>query len=210
MTAFDYGRYDLLYADPRTHRVLDDVDGLAKKMRIKYALIGGLAAYIYKRNPPDDYPDIDFLIYDSAERAADLIWALLKKPKWSDKFIDTDESDMIFAALFYDKEIQVDIFTSLDEKKKRPTVRKEKVELEMLEPLIVEKLIRGTQSDVRVALDLLAFCDYDRKLLSQIGREYRLTGMLADAGYWARRIKAGVVKPEGIAAVVKRLATAGE
>lgn len=206
---FAYGAYEEFYADARTKKVLEDVDLLAKRMKIEYAVIGGLAAYIHRKNPPEDYPDIDVLILDSASDAIRFIKTLTKKPKYHVKFVDIEEGDdhvpaMVFAAILYDRDIQVDIFTSSDAEVSN-TVRKHGVELEMIEPLIVEKLIRGTEADIRIVIDLLAHADYNRKLLSQIGREFQATGMLEQAAYWARRWAAGRLDKRGLDNVVKRL-----
>ncbi len=212
MDAFADGRYQEFYADPRTKKVLADIDALARKMKVAHAVIGGMAAYLHHKNPPLDYPDIDVLIYDPAPVAIRFIKTLTKKPKYHVKFVDIEEGHgegddgMVFAAILYDRDIQVDIFTSNDEKVARKTIRKAGVELEMIEPLIIEKLIRGTEADVRIAIDLLAYKDYDKKLLSQIAREFKATGMLEDAAYWARRLAAGRVAKAGVDAVVRRLA----
>ncbi len=209
MKSYDYGQYEEFYSDPRTQKVLADVDALAKRMKIDYAIIGGIAAYLHVQNPPEDYPDIDVLIYNPAPDAIRFVKKLTRKEKYHVKFVDIDEGDdrpgMVFAAIVYDKDIQLDVFTSYDESTARKTIRRNGVELEMIEPLIVGKLIRGTDEDIRSALDLLAFVDYDKRLLSQLGRECRVTGLLEQAAYWARRMAAGRLSKNGIVSVVARL-----
>lgn len=210
MGAFDYGAYAEFYDDPRTQKAMADIDALAKRLRVEYAVIGGVAAYIHTKNPPEDYPDLDVLILDDAKDAIRFVKTLTKKPKYHVKFIDIEEGDdnapdMMFAAIIYDRDIQIDIFTSSDAEVSK-TVRKQGVELEMIEPLIVEKLIRGTEADIRIVIDLLAHSDYNKKLLSQIGREFNATGMLEQAAYWARRMAAGRLTKSGLDAVVRRLA----
>ncbi len=202
--AFDYGEYEKLYADPRAWKALTDIDKLAKKMKVKYALIGGGASFLHVKNPPEDYPDIDIIVYGEVSRAHDFIRSILEKKKYRARFVDV-ERDMVFAAVEYDGDIQIDIFTSIDESDPRTTKRINNVDVEPVEPLICEKLIRATPSDIRVALDLLAFSKYDRVLLSQIAREYRMTGMLNNAAYFARRLAAGVLSKSGVDNVVKRL-----
>ncbi len=210
MDAFDYGQYKEFYDDPRTQKALKDIDALSKKMSVSYAIIGGIAAFIHVKNPPEDYPDIDVLIYNEAPEAVKFINALSKKAGYHRKFIDIDEAEdgrpeMVFSTVILDKDIQIDIFTSRDENVIRETIRAEGVEIEMVEPLIIEKLIRGTEEDIRVAIDLLAYKDYSKKLLSQIAREYNSTGMLENLTYWARRWSAGRLTEAGLNAVVKRI-----
>lgn len=211
MDAFDYGAYQEFYDDPRTQKALKEIDALSKKMKISYAIIGGIAAFIYVKNPPEDYPDIDVLIYNDASDAVRYINALSKKTGYHKKFMDVDESEdgrpeMVFSTVLFEKDIQIDIFTSRDESEIRKTIRAEGIEIEMVEPLIVEKLIRGSEADIRIVIDLLSCKDYSKKLLSQIAREHNATGMLENATYWARRWSAGRLSKVGLDAVVKRIA----
>ncbi len=211
MDAFQYGAYKEFYDDPRTQKALKDIDALCKKMNVSYAIIGGIAAFIHVKNPPEDYPDIDVLIYSDASEAIRFIKAISKKPGYHLKFMDVDEAEdgrpeMVFSTVILEKDIQIDIFTSRDENVIRETIRAEGVEIEMVEPLIIEKLIRSTEEDIRIVIDLLAYKDYNKKLLSQIAREYKSTGMLENATYWARRWAAGRLSEAGLNAVVKRIA----
>ncbi len=96
------------------------------------------------------------------------------------------------------------MFTSLDEKARAPR-RVSGHSVEPVEPLIVEKLIRGTREDVLMAIDLLAFVDHDKGLLSRIAQEYRATGMLQRAAWAARRWALGRLSKEGLASVVKQI-----
>lgn len=206
-TAFEYGEYDAFYADARTKKAMKDIDVLAKKMGISYALIGGMASYLNVKKNPEDFPDIDILVYSSVPDAKRFIKALAKKPKYHIEFID-DLEDAVFAGIYYDKDVQIDVFTSLDDQGEKKTHRIADIETELIEPLIIEKLIRSTEADIRIALDLLAFADYDRKMLTEIGREWRVTGVLQHAIYLSRRLKAGILTKSGLDSVVKRMAKA--
>lgn len=207
--AFEYGQYEKMWRDPRTQEAIAAVDSLAKKKRVQYAVVGGLAAYLHVNNPPEDYPDIDILIYGSPKNASRFVTALAMLKGFSLRFkdeMDCDgESGQMFASLTYKCDIQVDIFTSFDESSPRATKMLSKVQVEMVEPLIIEKLIRGTPADLRMTLDLLAYADYDRRLLFQLAAQYRATGMLADASYWARRLAVGKLKKSGVNLVIRRL-----
>ncbi len=203
MNAFDYGKYKEFLDDPRAQEALGLIDAAAKKTKVKYAIIGGVAAYLYKDNPPDDIPDIDVLVYDSALDAKRLFLDLRKRKHFEGRIEIVD--DQAFAMMLYKRDIQIDILTSSDEVKSRDTRRVHGVEIEPVEPLIIEKFIRGNESDIRVALDLLAYVDYDKKLLNQIAQQHRLTGDVKHAEYFAMRMAAGKASKQAIDAVVKRL-----
>lgn len=207
--AFDYGRYDLLMADPRTNKILKIVDDLAAKLKIDYDLIGGVAVYLHSRSNPQDYPDIDFLLYTTVPQARKLVDELAAKPKF---FLGSVEmiDEAMFAMLKYDKAIQVDFLTDIEEPSKHPkskTVRG--VSVEPVEYLIIEKMMRARPSDVRSALDLLAHMDYDKSLLARLAREKHMTGEIANLTYHARNMAAGRLSQEGIQNVVKRLSVLG-
>lgn len=203
MNAFDYGRYKEFIDDPRTQEALKILDAAAKKTKVDYAIIGGVASYLYHKNPPDDIPDIDILVYGNAADAERLFRDLKKRKSFEGRLEIVD--DQAFAMMLYKRDIQIDILTSSDEKKARKTRRLHGVELEPVEPLIIEKFIRGNESDIRVALDLLAYVDYDKRLLNQLAQEHRLTGDVKHAEYFAMRMAAGKVSTATIDAVVKRL-----
>lgn len=205
--AFDYGQYQKLYDDPRTKKALQEIDTLSKKMGVKYAIIGGLAVYLHVKNPPEDFPDVDVLLYGEIEAAKSYIKALSRRPKFWLQFLDCpQEFKACFATMTYDGDIQIDLLTSLNEKKAKPTKRIEDVEIKPTEPLIVEKLIRGTREDVLMAIDLLAYTDYDKALVHKIAAEYKATGMYQHAAYFARRLAAGVLSRSGLENVLRRLA----
>lgn len=210
MEAFDYGEYQRLYDDPRAKLALKKLDAVAKKMRVRYAIVGGMASFLHVKNPPEDFPDIDILVYGSALKAKAFVETLTKDSLFHLRFIDMviGETTAMFSTLIYSKDIQFDIFTSDDEPTPRKTKRVSGVDVEPVEPLIVEKLIRGSREDVLMAVDLLAYTDYDKGLLSRIGAQYKITGALNTAAYWARRLAVGKLTREGLAAVVKRLTTA--
>ncbi len=210
MDAFDYGEYARLAADPRTNEALAVLDTVAKKLRVKYSLIGGMAAYMHIKNPPEDFPDLDFVVHADALEAKEFVEALTVTDKrFRLRFMDMiDDDAAMFSTLIFDKDIQFDIFTSYDEQEPRKTDRMGGVDVSPVEPLIVEKIIRGRREDILMAVDLLAYTDYDKNLLSRIGAEYRITGALNTAAYWARRLAVGKLTREGLAAVVKRLTTA--
>lgn len=204
--ALDYGRYDIFYGDPRTKKALSEIDGVAKKLDIQYALIGGLAAYLYSKNPPEDFPDIDILVYADLAGTMRVIKALSQRPKF-EKGPVTVDGDVVFAMFRYDGYSQVDVFNDLDELMPKPTKRKKGVELEQVENLIIEKLIRPKATDVRMVLDLLAYVDYDKALLGQLARENHMTGMVNGLIYFSKNMAAGRMSKEGINAIVKRLAS---
>ena len=206
--AFNYGEYERLWSDKRTHKVLAIVEKTAKWARVEYIVVGGLAAYLHAKNPPEDYPDIDIRLQTKGTRAAAFVAALAKTKGFALRFADHDE-DEVFSTFVYDGDIQVDVFTSSDTS---ASIAKPKrianTWVEPVEPLIVEKLIRGSEADVRMALDLLAYCDYDKRMLAQIAREFRITGAIHHAAYFARRMAVGRISKAGLDAVVKRLASA--
>lgn len=200
--AFDYGEYEKFYADERVRAALVALDKLAKKLKVKYALIGGLGAYLYVNNPPQDEPDIDLLIYD-VPQARRYMRALLKVRGFQGNY--EDHEDALFGSFQYEKEIQVDILTSFDENQPKKTNRLKGIDVEPIETLIVEKLIRGNASDVRIALDLLAYTDYNKRFLFELGQEYRLTPTLAKAAAFARKMNLGSVSKADIDAMVEAL-----
>lgn len=207
--AYDYGRYDALMADPRTQRVFKAVDNLASKMGIDYDLIGGAAVYLHSKNPPQDYPDIDFLLYATVVDAREFIETLSEKPKFSFGRLEINDG-AVFGMVKYDNLIQVDILTDLEEPKRHGRVRKLRgVSVEPVEYLIIEKMMRPRPADVRSALDLLAYMDYDKSLLSRLAREKRLTGEIQSLEHHARRMAAGRLSKEGIQNVVSRLSVLG-
>lgn len=201
---FDYGEYEKFYADKRVKRALKVMDKLAKKMRIKYAIIGGLGAYLHVNNPPQDEPDIDILVYniDDARR---FIRALGKTPGFKANLID-DQDEVIFAHLRFEREIQIDILTSFDESEARETTRIKGVNVEAVEPLIVEKLVRATTADVRMALDLMAFADYNKSFLFDIAREYHMTPTIAKTAAFARRMFRGDATEAEVDDMIQKLA----
>lgn len=203
MNAFDYGSYEAFFADPRAQEAFKIIDTAAKEARVKYAIIGGCAAYTYHKNPPDDIPDIDLLVYGLAPDAKRLFKNLEKRKHFEGRLEIVD--DQAFIMMLYKRDIQIDIFTSSDEGKALETLRIHGLEIEPVESLIIEKLIRATEADVRIALDLLAFVEYDKKLLNQIAREHRVTGDLKHAEYFAMRMAAGKASKQAIDSVVKRL-----
>ncbi len=203
--SFDYGEYEKLYADKRTEKVLSEVDKLAKKMKVKYALIGGLATYIHVKNPPEDYPDIDFQLYCDAKLGRKFLEALALRPKFElGQFAYEDQA--VFGMFIYDDWVQVDIFTDIEDLEPRTTKRAAGVELNPVEYLIIEKMIRGNKSDVKSVLDLMAFSDYDKRLLHRLAKERHLTGAIGHLEYFSRRIAAGRVSSSGIKAIVDRIA----
>lgn len=211
LEAFDYGRYDDFYADPRVKKILKDIDKMAISLSVEYRLVGGLSVYLHAKNPPEDFPDIDILIPAGPADAKRLANAVRGLPKYHRINVqetinnDTGEVDSLFASLLYDDAIQVDIFTSFDEPVGQTKRRMRGVDLKQVELLIVEKLITEKPADSRAVLDLLAYADYDKRLLATIVSEYRETGRLNYAMYWARRMATGRLTKEGIDAVVKRL-----
>lgn len=186
---FDDGEYERFYADPRTRAALVALDKLAKKMRIAYALIGGLAAYLYTNRPPRDEPDIDLMIYD-VDQARRYIRMLAKEPGFKNKLVD-DQGDAVFAHFRFEQGIQIDILTSSNETEALKTTRINGVEIEPIETLIVEKLIRATDADVRMALDLLAHTDYNRARLCALGYEYQMMDTLVEAMAFAKLMSHG-------------------
>lgn len=205
-TSFDYGDYEKLYADKRTAKILGIVDKLAKDLGVKYALIGGLAAYIHVKNPPEDFPDIDFQLYCDGDDGWMFLNELAKKPKFLVGQIGREE-ESVFGMFLYDNWVQVDVFTDMEDLEPRNTNRLVDVEVNPVEYLIIEKMIRGNENDVKSVLDLLAFKDYDKRLLAQLARERHLTGAIGHLQYFARRIATGRVTPEGVKAIVKRIAS---
>lgn len=203
-TVFEYGEYEKLHADKRTAKVFDEVDRLANKMKVKYALIGGLAAYLIVKNPPQDIPDIDFQIYTDGLEGEKFIKALTRRPKF-ELGQSSFGSYASFGMFMYDDWVQVDVFTDLENLEPEKTNRFSNVEVEPVEYLIIDKMISAREHDVKVALDLLAYADYDKGLLHQMARERRLTGVINHMEYFARRIAAGRISGAGIAALVKRL-----
>jgi hypothetical protein len=202
--AFDYGEYDKLWALPKTHKALAAIDRLCKTAGVRYAVVGGLAAYLQAQNPPEDYPDIDVMLYAKPAAAVPVLRALAAAPGFAMRFNDVEE-DAVFATYVYGGMVQVDVFTSMDATTPKKTRRIGHVDVEPVEPLIVEKLIRGTPADIRMALDLLAFADYDKALLAQLCREFRVTGAMQTAAYFARRLAVGRMTKDGIDTVVRRL-----
>lgn len=200
---FDYGEYEAFYADQRTLRALVGLDKLAKKLRIAYALIGGLAAYLYTDRPPHDEPDIDLMIYD-VEQARKYIRALAQEPGFKNNLFD-DQGDAIFAHLRFERDIQIDILTSSNERKALKTTRIKGVEVEPIETLVVEKLIRATEADVRMALDLLACTAYNRASLLALGCGYQMTNTLFEAITFARAMSSGAASKADIEVMVNRL-----
>lgn len=204
-TAFDYGRYECLISDPRTKVILNAVDRLAEKMGVEYDLIGGLAVCLHSQNPPpDDVPDIDFLLYTTTVDAREFIEALSERPKFS--LLKLDLYDFgVFGSVRYDKEIQVDLMTSLENQRKPPkSLRKMGTEVEPVENLIIEKLITSKPRDITAALDLLAYMDYDKALLAEMAREKNLLHELSSLSYHARTMAAGRLSDKGIAGIVRR------
>lgn len=207
--AFDYGRYDLLMADPGTKKVFKAVDALAKRMDIEYDLIGGIAVYLHSKNPPKDYPDIDFLLYTTVAEAREFVERLSEKSGFSFGSLDVIDG-AVFGMLKYDKKIQVDILTDLEEPKRHGPVKKVRgVSIEPVEYLIIEKMMRPRPADVRAALDLLAYMDYDKALLSRLAREKHMTGEIATLSYHAKNMAAGRLTEAGIKNVVNRLSVLG-
>ena len=203
-TVFDYGEYEKLFTDERTQKIFNEVDKISKKTEIKYSLIGGMAAYIRVKNPPDDFPDLDFQLFCRVSDGKKFIEAVSKRPKF--ELISAGfEDDATFGVLFYDEDIQVDIFTDMEQLKPAKTSRMANVELSPVEFLIIEKLIRSKASDIRSVLDLLAFEDYDKRVLYQMARERHLSGAIRHLEYFARRIVLGKISKSGIESVVKRL-----
>jgi hypothetical protein len=205
-TAFNYGDYEKLYeklhADKRTWKALKCIDKAAKKLGIDYALIGGLAAYMHVKNPPEDYPDIDIQIYSDAENGERLIKAIAKYPKFH--LLQFENSGVAsFGVFIYDKEIQIDAFTDLEQAD--PTDTKRMQGVEPVEYLVIEKLMRGKSHDIKVVLDLLAFMDYDKALLSQLSRERHLTGVVGHIQYFARMLRAGRLTDTALNNIVSRL-----
>jgi len=205
--AYDYGEYERLARDPRTRRALAALNRACGSARVRYAVVGGYAAYLHTHNPPTDFPDIDVLLYADGREARAVVERLARTPGFNLLFAEVGDGAM-FSTFEYDGAIQIDVFTSTDERVPRATRRIRNVSVEPVEPLIVEKLIRGTRSDVLMALDLLAYTDYDRRLLSELGRQYRMSGMLHTAAYFARRMAVGRLSKAGLESVAKRLTTA--
>lgn len=206
--AFDYGEYEKFYADARVQRVLKTIDRLAHKMNIQYQIIGGLAAYMYRKNPPQDGPDIDIMILTKGrcEAFAKALYSASDKFRRAQWDVDGDDC---FVTMIYDGEIQVDILTQTDKQNYRKPPRVSEMDLEPVEPLIVEKLVRGSVDDILVAIDLLAFMDYDKTLLSQIAREYLATGMLRQAEWAAHRWAAGRLTKAVLKNVAERISKNG-
>ncbi len=207
--AFNYGRYDDLMSDPRTDKVMKAVDKLASKMKIEYDLIGGAAVYLHAKNPPDDYPDIDFLLYTTVAEAREFVERLAILPKFSFGSVEI-AGGAVFGMVKYDGKIQVDILTDVEEPRRHGKVRKIRgVSVEPVEYLIIEKMMRPRPSDVRAALDLLAYSDYDKTLLAQLAREKRMTGEIASLSYHAKNMAAGRLNKAGIQNVVNRHSVLG-
>ncbi len=208
--AFDYGRYDLLMSDPRTQKVFETVDKLAAKMEIEYDLIGGAAIYLHSKNPQPDYPDIDFILYTTVVDAKEFILALSKKPKFSYGDLEVIDGASVFGMVMYDNKIQVDILTDMEEPKRHGKVKKIRgVSVEPVEYLIIEKIMRSRPADVRGALDLLAYMDYDKSLLGRLAREKRMTGEIHTLAHHAKRMAAGRLSKDGIENVVRRMSILG-
>lgn len=205
-TAFDYGEYEKLHADQRTWKALECIDKVSKKTGTAYRLIGGLAAYMHVKNPPEDFPDIDIQIQSDAAGGEEFIRAVEQCPKF-DLFQFEDSGAAVFGMFLYDKEIQIDMFTDLEQEEPNRTKRMKRVEVEPVEYLVIEKLMRGKAHDIKVVLDLLAFTDYDKRLLSQLAREKHLTGQVGHLQYFARSLAAGRLTPTALKNVVKRLAS---
>lgn len=201
--ALDDGEYERLANDPRTKRALAVIDVLAKKMNVTYGIIGGFAVYLQVNNPPEDFPDIDIIIYGDTATAKKFVEALASKSKFVLRFSDHVGNEALFATFIYDSEIQIDILQDSTESKPKKTKR---IKGSEVESLIVEKLIRGSESDIKMVLDLMAFADYDKALLSQLGREWRCTGKINSLGYFARRLAVGILTKQGISNVAKRFA----
>lgn len=206
--AFDYGEYEKMYADKRTVTALEEIDKAAEAIGIEYALIGGLAAYLYMKNPPEDFPDIDIQVYADSARCEVLIDALARRPKFKLGHRDyaEDEFDAVFASFIYDKWVQVDIFNDMEQLQPTKTKRVKAVELEPVEYLVIEKLVRSNASDIKMVLDLLAYMDYDKRLLSKLAAERHLTGMVSHLRYFANKHSVGKLSQRAIDSIVKRLA----
>lgn len=181
MRVYDYGEYKALSKDPRFRKILRAINDTWTETKVPYFISGGLAVYLYLKNPPEDHPDIDVLLGD-ASGGTTFIESLRKKPKFSLVLLDTGNDGHQFATFMYDGEIQIDILTDPETEKylceRKPTVRSS-VRLEPVEPLIIEKIIRGTPSDIMMIMDLMAAGKYDRKILYQMAADYKSTGRLA-------------------------------
>lgn len=206
--AFDYGRYECLMSDPRTKAILKAVDLLSKKMGVGYTIIGGMAVCLYETNPPpDDMPDIDYVLFSTTVDAREFIETLSQRPRFS--LLKLDLYDFgVFGSLRYDREIQVDLMTSLENQRKPPkSLRKMGADIEPVEHLIIEKLITSKPHDIAAVLDLLAYVDYDKALLGEMAREKNLFHELSSLEYHARTMAAGRLSDKGIAGIVRRFSS---
>lgn len=194
---FDCGEYDKLWADSRTVAALNEIDKLSKKMKLRYAIIGGSAAYLYVSNPPPpDDPDVDILLDDTPQRSIAFIETLSKKPNFKLDVFDVDEDvapdeQVVFSRLSYGKDVKLDIFTSLDAKLPAKLPRRRSFCVEPIEPLIIEKLIRASADDMRMVVSLLAYAKYDSGLLKVLAKERNSEYTLRKATFLARKIKDG-------------------
>jgi len=202
--SFDYGQYAELNKDKRTWQALRSVESLAKRHKIQYAVVGGFAAYLQSKNPLEDYPDIDILLYADYTAADEFLRLLSLLPKFKVFFVDNTEVG-VFGSFLYDGDIQFDFFTSLDAAQPEKSDRIRGIAVEPVESLI---------ADIRMALDLLAYTDYDRRWLYVLADDYHISrkthpgqrrGTVGTAMHFARRLAAGKLSPEGLNNVVKRL-----
>ncbi|MGD0088566.1 MAG: hypothetical protein ABSE73_01475 [Planctomycetota bacterium] len=209
-TAFHYGEYERLAKDPRTQRILKAVERVARKLSVKYALVGGLATYLHTGKPPEDYPGIDILLYAPVAAADEFFKRLAGEPDFHfGSWEVTDDASAVFATFFYDGAIQVDVFNAGNVARPRRTRRMMRAGLWPVEPLIVGYVISGTHDDLRMVLDLLAYTDFDRRLLFQIGWERGIVQKLAKADRFAWQMGLGKLTKRRIETWVRNRASLG-
>lgn len=178
MTVYDYGQYKELGSDKRFGRIVSSLNGVSRKTKVRYAVVGGWASFLHTMNPPGDYPDLDIMLDSDLSGGVRFVNALRREPKFRVILFDDSGSDM-FSSLFYDEEIQLDVFT--DQKTReflRGGPRRRGLPLEPMEPLIAEKIVRGSRDDLLMAVDLLATGRYDQTLLHELARDMRASGQI--------------------------------
>lgn len=192
LVVYDYGEYDKLFASRDLKRAMKLFCRVAARLKMRYWIVGGSAVYLHVQNPPRDMPDIDVML-DVGKAAGLQFISALSESGFDIDMVERDAPEDVFATLRYGS-IWLDVFTSQESRPDmKRTVKVRGLDVEPVEPLLVEKAIRASYEDILMAVDLLAYARYDVAILQQTARRYRVWGRLALLSKVARSYKKGVL-----------------
>lgn len=177
---YDYGQYRELADDKRFSKFIALLNAVSTKVKVRYAISGGVASFLYSSNPPVDYPDVDVIVEGNAEEGERFLLELVRDRNIKVDFVEKTESD-IFASLVYAKDILVDFLTMAEMQGFifPPFGHKSGIALEGIESLVVGKIARGFIGDYLMAFDMLLHGRYKVSRLMSIARSMDVEGVLS-------------------------------